>query len=435
MESKGQSTFQSLDHAERLRLFRSQPMRERDVTFGRPASEQVASERRMGLVIATLIAGALLAAAIISIPVQEVARGYLVPSRGYSSATAEHTGRVAEVLMHKGARVHQGTPIARIETDLSLWQGYRAGLERHNKSLDLERLSGQRVNAAKRLLDNEVMQARERLNSLVERILLAKEAVALHARRLEVVREGRNEQAQLLGRGFVSPAHFRESELRATEAEQTLLEKRRELTDLLAAQEQARLQLGRLSAQSDYELASVRGDQLNAAMRSEEISAANGHLLLAPSDGILASLDIKSGDVVRPGQVAAMVMPSDDRLEAEVWLSSKAAAMVNKGMAVKIKYDAFPFQRYGIAKGEVLAIDKVPSQPVALPFRFDLQEPGYRMRVQLRQQSMQVSQKNAALMAGTLLTAEIVLESRSVLAWVIEPIRHLQARLDDGKQQ
>ena len=135
-------------------------------------------------------------------------------------------------------------------------------------------------------------------------------------------------------------------------------------------------------------------------MRSEEISAANGHLLLAPSHGSLATLDIKSGDV--RAQVVAAVMPTDDRLEAEVWLSSKAAAMVTEGMLVKLKYDAFPFQRYGIAKGEVIAIDKVPTQPVALPFRFELQEPGYRMRVRLRQQAMQVTGSECGLDGGDL---------------------------------
>ena len=147
MEFQRQGALQDADRAERLKLFRSQPLRERDVTFGRPASEREVSERKIGLVTAALIAGALLAAALIRIPVQEVARGYLLPSRGYSAATVEHAGRVAEVLVSKGASVRQGAAIARIETDLSLGQGYRAG-ERHTKSLDFERLSGLRVGAA-----------------------------------------------------------------------------------------------------------------------------------------------------------------------------------------------------------------------------------------------------------------------------------------------
>ena len=58
-----------------------------------------------------------------------------------------------------------------------------------------------------------------------------------------------------------------------------------------------------------------------------------------------------------------------------------------------------------------------------------LQEPVYRVQVALDQQEIRAYGTTVPLQSGMLLNADIVLEQRSLLSWLLEPILSLKGRL------
>ena len=70
--------------------------------------------------------------------------------------------------------------------------------------------------------------------------------------------------------------------------------------------------------------------------------------LKAPQDGVIKDLATHtSGTVVQPGTVLASLVPQDEKLKAEVWVSNEDIGFVRPSQAVKLKFAAYTFQKYG----------------------------------------------------------------------------------------
>jgi len=75
-------------------------------------------------------------------------------------------------------------------------------------------------------------------------------------------------------------------------------------------------------------------------------------LLKAPQDGVIKDLSTHTaGAVVQPGTILASLVPLDERLKAEVWVSNEDIGFVRPGQTVKLKFAPYPFQKYGMGQG------------------------------------------------------------------------------------
>ena len=76
--------------------------------------------------------------------------------------------------------------------------------------------------------------------------------------------------------------------------------------------------------------------------------------LKAPQAGVVKDLATHTtGTVVQPGTVLLTLVPQDEILRAEVWVSNEDIGFVRQGQPVKLKFAAFPFQKYGMVDGTV----------------------------------------------------------------------------------
>jgi len=142
--------------------------------------------------------------------------------------------------------------------------------------------------------------------------------------------------------------------------------------------------------------------------------------ITAPVTGIVTALEVRSaGTVLQAGQTIATIAPAGARLVAEARLPNKDVAFVEKGLPAKLKFDAFPFQDYGIVEGTVLEVspdaqeDKVSGSY-------------YKVLIAPKQNEIAAKGRNVPLRPGLALTAELVTERKSVLNLILEPFRKLK---------
>jgi membrane fusion protein len=100
---------------------------------------------------------------------------------------------------------------------------------------------------------------------------------------------------------------------------------------------------------------------------------------------------------------------------------------VEPGQTVAIKYAAFPYQKFGVQRARVERIETTVLSPEELRTPVSSQEPVYRMVAALDAQSVRAYGKSYPLQLGMLLEAEIVLERRTILQWMLEPLYGLNA--------
>ena len=110
-------------------------------------------------------------------------------------------------------------------------------------------------------------------------------------------------------------------------------------------------------------------------------------------------------------------------------MPTRAFGFVQPGQQTRIRFDAFPYQRFGLFEGEVIRAASAILTPGEVEMPINIQEPVYRVEVTLGEQEIRAYGNHVPLQAGMTLSADIVLEERSLISWLFEPILSLQGRV------
>jgi hemolysin D len=217
---------------------------------------------------------------------------------------------------------------------------------------------------------------------------------------------------------------FAESQRLRADLQQVMAETQRLHAEL--ARKYAEGHSAQLQAQQSIQQLLVQKTQLQAKIQQNEkqLVQAKTELkqltLRAPVSGTVLALNVRNqGEVVQPGQTIAEMAPQGAPLILEAALPTREAGFVKVGDHTQIKFDAYPYQDYGIASGQVTAIspDARPDERLGAI---------YRVEIALDQKSLAVDHPMIQLKAGQTATAEIVIRQRRIVDILLEPIRQLQ---------
>ncbi len=146
-------------------------------------------------------------------------------------------------------------------------------------------------------------------------------------------------------------------------------------------------------------------------------------ILKAPVQGIVFDLAIqKAGEVVQPGEAMAEIAPEDSSLVVRAQMATAESGSLTKGMPVKLKFDAYPFQDYGIVAGELTAI----SPTSKLKDTEQGQVANYNLEIKLDRDCLPTANKCIALRPGDTATAEVIVRQRRIIDFIIDPFKKLQ---------
>ena len=150
--------------------------------------------------------------------------------------------------------------------------------------------------------------------------------------------------------------------------------------------------------------------------------------LKAPQDGVIKDLATHtSGTVVQPGTVLASLVPREEKLKAEVWVSNEDIGFVRPGQPVKLKFAAYTFQKYGMGQGTV---EHVSADAQSEEEARDKGQQGagqrslrYKALVTLDASALETDGVKYPLSVGMQSTAEILLGDRTVAQYLLSPVK------------
>ncbi|KYC37654.1 hemolysin D [Scytonema hofmannii PCC 7110] len=144
----------------------------------------------------------------------------------------------------------------------------------------------------------------------------------------------------------------------------------------------------------------------------------------APIDGVIFELPLsKPGSVVQPGQKVAQIAPKHTTFVLKAQMPSEQSGFLKVGMPVKIKFDAYPFQDYGVVHGKVSQI--APDSKVVETNQGKVET--FELDIALEQPYIQNGDKRIAITAGQTATAEVIVRQRRVIDFILDPFKKLQA--------
>jgi hemolysin D len=146
-------------------------------------------------------------------------------------------------------------------------------------------------------------------------------------------------------------------------------------------------------------------------------------VLSAPADAIVLEIANRTvGSVVREAETLFVLVPRDVPLQAEINVEGKDIGQIAVGQAVRIKFEAFPFQKYGTGSGVV----RVVSQDTFAPDTKGegarrMPAPYYRVLVEVTDTKLRLSER-IQMIPGMAVTAELKVGRRSVISYFLYPL-------------
>src|SRR5690606_488892 len=354
--------------------------------------------------------------------------GQLVPDRGMVAVLAPQRGAVVQSGVEEGSAVRRGDVLFVIsgERTSALGEthaliGERLAARRRSllAQIDelglLERAEADALATRARAIEGELERLVGTIDAQSARVALAEEAAQRYAR--------------IRAEGFVSHEQL-------VVRRETLLDQRARLSGL----ERERAQLERQLAEVRSELENLplryrsQAAELERAVAGIDLEAAENEArreaaVVAPVAGVATALGGKVGQVVDAGMPLVSIVPAESRLRAELLAPSSAIGFVERGSEVRLRYSAYPYQKFGHQPGRVAAVSRaaLPTEGTSSagpPGR----EPVYRVVVELDAQAIDVYGESRPLRAGMQVEADVKLETRRLYEWVLEPLYAMRVR-------
>jgi HlyD family secretion protein len=152
-------------------------------------------------------------------------------------------------------------------------------------------------------------------------------------------------------------------------------------------------------------------------------------VLKAPVKGTVFDLPIqKSGEVLQPGDTVAEIAPENSPLVVIAQMATVESGFLTKGMPVKLKFDAYPFQDYGIVTGKLTNIS--PTSKITETEQGTEQSKAanynYNLEIKLDRDCLPTANKCIALRPGDTATAEVIVRQRRIIDFILDPFKKLQ---------
>lgn len=394
--------------------------------------------------------------------VVSVAEGKLVPISYIKIVQPSEAGIVRDIAIKEGQAVVKGQVLIRMDANLSEADSKAVQAALQHKTLELRRIEAELSNQPfkRKAIDSVELYNRIYAEYQANRTALADdlnaERAALQkahsdlAATLEVQHKMEKTlpsyQAQeaaydeLVKDGYAGKLMGQEKQRDRIDTEQNLRAQEFNAKSLQAGIGQSQKRLNQV--QSDYrqKLEAEHVTTYAEFQRLEQEWAKQAHKnglleLKAPQAGIVKDLATHTpGTVVSPGMVIMTLVPSNEALQAEVWLKNEDTGFVYAGQQVKVKLSAYPFQKYGMVDGVVLQVGADATDKSAANGNQTNQGDGsqntsgpagqlaYRTIVQLKKQSLDTDQDNLHLAPGMQVVAEIKLADKTVLEYLLSPI-------------
>ena len=354
--------------------------------------------------------------------------GYLVPASGFDRVASTASGTIKKRMVTDGQQVRQGdglliVAVDRVSTSGGETQATVGEQLRHRlDSLDDE-LSKQRAFFRERhaALDQRIREYEDELQQLDREADTQRERVSL-ASNVEKKFRG------LSSSGLIPAIQVDEKKDEALSQKARLEELARSRLSLRRELNAARADANELPMQEKSRIAGIERDM---AVIKQDIAENEAHreiAITAPRDGVVNTLMVDVGQAVTVNQPLLTILPVDMNLEVQLFAPSRSIGFIKPGQAVALRYQAFPYQKFGRRQGRVVQVAQVPMQPSELPLPLpNAGEALYRITVEPDSQAIAAFGNPAALQPGMMVDADILLYRRRLIEWLFEPLFKLSS--------
>ena len=358
---------------------------------------------------------------------KERVTGVLLPNLGLVRVAAPQMGTVIKREVTEGQAVKRGDVLYRISSDRAVGSEVEGQLASNQSELKRQSLEEQ-LNRQNSMNEISSLQSPQKISALQQQLAQINNELSIYNEQLRIANDVYKRNQALVEEGFISSAVLedkRNNYLNQLNNQKRLMREKTSIQQQLSA------------AKTELQDAKLKGDNQNASITQSitDNETQRELLVLAPIDGVASAIQADVGQVVNANTVLLSIVPRDAQLEANVYLSSRAIGFIKEGNRVLLRYQAFPYQKFGQHEGEVISISKVALTNNELIEAGILKatEPMYRVKIKPSSQTIMAYGQQEALQPSMQLEADVLMDTRRLYEWLFEPLFSITGRLMGSK--
>lgn len=412
--------------------------------------------------VALTLAGALLAFGAWGTVARKVrVPGILMPHTGTLELTTAMAGALLEQRVQEGEWVQQGQVLFVINTDKTSALGSTSALLVSHLAQRRSTLLAER---SSRLVQHHARATHltNRIRSLALETTQATQEHVLASRRVGLADKTWRKYEQMATEGFVSDIQAQNKQEELIDLQSRLESTQRNGVALSREHLAAQAELRNLDQQLSIELLQLDRSVATLDQETAENKSRQTSSVLAPQAGQVSTLHLPLGAMVQAGQTIASLVPHTNAnvstkananlsldkdnsqfsdhthapLMAALFAPTRTAGFIQPGQEVWLRLAAYPYQKFGLAKGHVVKVSGTPiaaqdlphGQATALLASTQSNEPLYRIQVALTSQHVVAFGTPHLLRPGMTLEADVIHDVRGIWEWIFEPLLAIHAR-------
>ncbi|MHC2086985.1 HlyD family efflux transporter periplasmic adaptor subunit [Methylobacterium sp. WCS2018Hpa-22] len=359
--------------------------------------------------------------------------GMLTPDVGLITVASPVAGRVSVSGVKEGDRVVQGQLLYTLDLDAVSANGPTQQriidqLARQKETIEAQsRLRSAMAATEKRSLAEQIDNLQSQSRQLEEQVQLQEKLVPPLKERVDVL-------AKAVSDGFARSADLQNQNYLYLQASSQLAQFRNSRLQLMGKVGELQATLATFDDKLARDLAEMDRTAAQLEQQRAESEARRAIEVRAPEKGILTSIRVQAGQGVAAGATLLTLLPSEGRLQANLFVESSAIGFIDTGEAVMLRYAAFPFQRFGLYRGTVTEVTRAPLEAADLPEAAGTRAKNgdgiYRIIVRPDENSVIAYGESRRLEAGMRVEADIALEKRPLYRWLLDPLYRVKRSVD-----
>ncbi len=349
----------------------------------------------------------------------QTVRGWVEPSSGVMTHRAPTNGRIIEQYVTAGDEVQAGdvlmlvTPMkfladgaSVVDLQQHLLNKQQATLvEQHKREVELE--------------SKKTLIVQNQLDASDKKISLMQQAYQDRQRILEMANAQYERAAKLFNQGHVAEASLLDLQEKIHHVRLQMITLQTDLSN--EHSQRLSLEQQRQAVQTETDMAQIRNELEQSAIeqRRIELQQQGFQAVIASQSGVVDSVAVHTGDEVSLGQALINLLPHGSSLIGVMKIPVHAAGFVTQGQSVELRYNAFPYQKYGIHRGVIHQLNDTPDADTRGEFF-------YTAKVSLDDETVLAHGRHYQLKTGMSFEADVVLSRRSFVEWLFEPLYSLR---------
>lgn len=335
---------------------------------------------------------------------------------------ANRGGIASRILIHEGDRVEKGQPLVELSSETSSGGApVVARLQAENTRRIAE--LGIQISAAEERYEKEIRRLAAKTDGIRAEVGVLTQRLENERKLLELQNGDLARFSELAAAGNTSKTELSRRQQQALAQRGIVIEFERQIAVRLSELSENEIQLSGLPSERAEKLSQLRSAQSELAQSGTQLELERGYTVVAPMDGVVSALQADLGQTFDKNAPIVAIVPKDADLEVNLLVPTRSSGFLNVGQSVRLRIDAFPFQRFGLVSGKIVQISRSAYKPGELLAPISYQEPVYRAIVALDRNDVLAYGQERGFISGMTLQADIVIDRRKFVDWILDPLR------------